>query len=129
MWHDFMRQLHATKKMRRLEKKFTRRTYRHIFIVIDGDDDSIKNTKVPTISMILLSWVQRCACIYFRSSKPILLNEPRFNVNSYGLTVVRRGFYASSPRLCNKLPGSIRECTSVISELKSKLKTHMACLN
>ncbi|CAB3997172.1 Hypothetical predicted protein, partial [Paramuricea clavata] len=49
-----------------------------------------------------------------------LLNEPRFNVNSYG----GRAFYASSPRLWNKLPVSIRACTD-ISEFKSKLKTHM----
>lgn len=55
-----------------------------------------------------------------RSSKANLLNEPRFNVNSYG----GRAFYASSPRLWNKLPTSIRACTDLL-EFKSKLKTHM----
>ena len=76
------------------------------------------NGLAPQYIAEMISHYEPSRCL--RSSKAHLLNEPRFNVNSYG----GRAFYTSSPRLWNKLPVSIRACTD-ISEFKSKLKTHM----
>ena len=76
------------------------------------------NGLAPQYIAEMISHYEPSRCL--RSSKANLLNEPRFNVNSYG----GRAFYTSSPRLWNKLPVSIRACTD-ISEFKSKLKTHM----
>ena len=76
------------------------------------------NGLAPQYIAEMISHYEPSRCL--RSSKANLLNEPRFNVNSYG----GRAFYASSPRLWNKLPVSIRACTD-ISEFKCKLKTHM----
>ena len=76
------------------------------------------NGLAPQYIADMISHYEPIRCL--RSSKANLLNEPRFNVNGYG----GRAFYATSPRLWNKLPASIRACTD-LPEFKSKLKTHM----
>jgi hypothetical protein len=70
------------------------------------------NGLAPQYIAEMISHYEPSRCL--RSSKANLLNEPRFNVNSYG----GRAFYTSSPRLWNKLPVSIRACTD-ISEFKT----------
>ncbi len=49
-----------------------------------------------------------------------LLVEPRFNRTTYG----GRAFSRSAPRLWNKLPASVRDCTT-LSSFKTSLKTHL----
>ena len=62
------------------------------------------NGLAPQYIADMISYHKPSRCL--RSSKASLLNEPRFDVNSYG----GRAFSVSSPRLWNKLPSSLRAC-------------------
>ena len=55
-----------------------------------------------------------------RSESKNLLDEPRSH-NSFG----DRAFYICAPRLWNKLPLNIKNCTSIVDTFKTVLKTHL----